>query len=831
MESITKPSWSRKFNAEEPHASVHTFARPPMMEALSLLPIAYRVGSYINKERNRGSEPIFDLSGLCLEPPKPGPNAGAPLGGLGGGSIGRGFRGDFRRWSLEPGRYVHRVIAVDSFSLRVKRGDQIYSQVLSMQNSDEGSPLASWKWNLPASCGTYHALYPRAWTVYENPVPDITVVIEQISPFLPESYSESSMPCAVFQVEVINTSATSEAEASVMFSFQNGYGGGNSCTACNTTASNGCCTCNSSSGAERATANTSGWDVCGGLAHCSFSVADDTQHPPTHGAAGDSKEEPHSWSGEVRGVCMTHPSAAPVDSVNTVTCPQCSASRNPCAPYIACATMDRVESPEANTTAETTTTAQSTASSPAPPNSPPPLDQDNSPLEDAYANCNCNCNCNFDRSGNSGLGSFAIAARVPIPSTASSNLAVGDHGSCGSGVRKEPVVSTCAQFVTEVVTPPANFPILSYFCGSRQQSDIEGAYLKSDPGDTGGRALWNSFETTGDIQDIPAPQNVADTQQIGQQKNVSKAGTRVGGAVCVRQWLAPATNAAPPSAAPASAAAGGDRVSPAENRKMYSFSLSWDNPYVRFGSSGTAKDCPAIDDPSNGKSNISGCDSDSAQPSSAPPPSDPSGSGSYLPRYYTRFFGTSGLAAPKITAFALSQVQDWRQRIAAWQARTLRNSDGATAGVRGSGGDAYAGGEGDGASGALEGRLSDTGNGDGGTDGAGSTGSMGSAGGGYYDHQLFNELYFLVDGGTVWTDSTAGVSNQLQPRPPLSQQLAVQSNFNTAATRPQADDKHSSNSREGNQWCAMGIQSCSSENDLLVPLTGRNIFTFINKYQ
>jgi hypothetical protein len=30
----------------------------------------------------------------------------------------------------------------------------------------------------------------------------------------------------------------------------------------------------------------------------------------------------------------------------------------------------------------------------------------------------------------------------------------------------------------------------------------------------------------------------------------------------------------------------------------------------------------------------------------------------------------------------------------------------------------------------------------------------------YYASQLFNELYFLADGGTVWLDSTAGISNQ-----------------------------------------------------------------------
>jgi hypothetical protein len=31
----------------------------------------------------------------------------------------------------------------------------------------------------------------------------------------------------------------------------------------------------------------------------------------------------------------------------------------------------------------------------------------------------------------------------------------------------------------------------------------------------------------------------------------------------------------------------------------------------------------------------------------------------------------------------------------------------------------------------------------------------------YYRSQLFNELYFLVDGGTIWTDSCNAIENPL----------------------------------------------------------------------
>ena len=67
-----------------------------------------------------GRQPIFDLSGIDLHPPDPGPVAGVPLGGLGGGAIGRGWKGDFNRWSLWPGRYRFGAVLADQFAIRVR---------------------------------------------------------------------------------------------------------------------------------------------------------------------------------------------------------------------------------------------------------------------------------------------------------------------------------------------------------------------------------------------------------------------------------------------------------------------------------------------------------------------------------------------------------------------------------------------------------------------------------------------------------------------------------------------------------------------------------------
>jgi len=82
--------------------------------------------------------------------------------------------------------------------------------------------MGDWKWGLSPSCATYHALFPFSWTVFEEPLPGITVVIKQLSPFLPHSYSEASLPCSTLLVEVVNNDPLTEVEVSVMFSFQNG---------------------------------------------------------------------------------------------------------------------------------------------------------------------------------------------------------------------------------------------------------------------------------------------------------------------------------------------------------------------------------------------------------------------------------------------------------------------------------------------------------------------------------------------------------------------------------------------------------------------------------
>lgn len=62
-------------------------------------------------------------------------------------------------------------------------------------------------------------VYNRSWSVFECPVPGIKVCIRQVSPFLPHSYSEASLPVTVFHVDVENIAEGTLVHMYVMLRF------------------------------------------------------------------------------------------------------------------------------------------------------------------------------------------------------------------------------------------------------------------------------------------------------------------------------------------------------------------------------------------------------------------------------------------------------------------------------------------------------------------------------------------------------------------------------------------------------------------------------------
>ena len=147
-----------------------------------------------------------------------GPWHGMPLGGFGAGCIGRSSRGDFNLWHIDGGEHIFNNLPACQFSVFEESGGNKQAFALCTEPPTDGS-LSTWKWypregssaadsvtdvtegvketNLNSS-GTYHALYPRSWFVYEN-VFQSQLSCEQFSPILPDNYQESSYPVAMFE--------------------------------------------------------------------------------------------------------------------------------------------------------------------------------------------------------------------------------------------------------------------------------------------------------------------------------------------------------------------------------------------------------------------------------------------------------------------------------------------------------------------------------------------------------------------------------------------------------------------------------------------------------
>lgn len=242
------------------------------------------------QERAQGKVPIFDLNGCLLSPPNPSAaRGGVPLGGMGSGSMTRGVDGLFGRWCMEPGKYVcndyfplayilffldnifydyllhcsynFSTSFYDFLCIRIKRGTECGARILAVPLNDGDVPTKRWGPFMDAASAEYRGLHPRAWSVFRDVVfADITVTVQQISPFIPHSYSESSFPIGVFEVSVENHSGVA-IEVSLMLSFQNGFGG-------------------------------SDFDDMGNLVHHSFIVGD------------DNSAEDGNCMVEVCGVCM-----------------------------------------------------------------------------------------------------------------------------------------------------------------------------------------------------------------------------------------------------------------------------------------------------------------------------------------------------------------------------------------------------------------------------------------------------------------------------------------------------------------------------------------------
>lgn len=194
-----------------------------------MIRLGLRLWTYIQAERSQGRAAPIDPFTRQI---KASACHGVPLGGMGSGSIGRGFRGDFRRWQLIPGACEEAPVLANQFSVFISRdgGNKKYSSVLypgrpPELGAVEDCGISSWDWSLDGEYSTYHAVFPRAWTIYEGePDPELKISCRQVSPFIPNNYRESCFPSTVFSYTLVNTGDESAA-VSLLFTWANSIGG------------------------------------------------------------------------------------------------------------------------------------------------------------------------------------------------------------------------------------------------------------------------------------------------------------------------------------------------------------------------------------------------------------------------------------------------------------------------------------------------------------------------------------------------------------------------------------------------------------------------------
>ncbi|KAE8022276.1 hypothetical protein FH972_008088 [Carpinus fangiana] len=217
-------TWQRKLNCQGNVPSEFTMG---FQEKMLMAPMGIRLWRYAKEEVAKGRMPIFDFFNRRAFTFQ----HGVPLGGIGSGSIGRSYRGEFQRFQLFPGRCEENPVLANQFSVFISRPNgKTFSTVLctgSPEVSKEGtaSGTETWDWKLNGEKCTYHALFPKAWTTYEGaPDPELRIVCRQISPFIPHNYKESSFPVSVFTFTLSNKGRTS-VDVTLLFTWANSIGG------------------------------------------------------------------------------------------------------------------------------------------------------------------------------------------------------------------------------------------------------------------------------------------------------------------------------------------------------------------------------------------------------------------------------------------------------------------------------------------------------------------------------------------------------------------------------------------------------------------------------
>ncbi|XP_044744306.1 non-lysosomal glucosylceramidase [Coccinella septempunctata] len=215
--AVPKYGLKLKLNHEYPENRSQSYI-PSLRTIWTLLPLIIRYIFFYLKCKLTGKSIIMDY----FYPRRAERIYGVPIGGIGSGTIGRGFKGEFCRFQLKPGLYEWETVEANQFIVTIKDEHErtIFHSLLS---TFPKKTLSAWESLIEGSKCKYTALYPRSWTEYDLSEYGIKLLCRQVSPIIPHNYKDSSLPCAVFEWNVQNTSDAKRI-VTIAFTFKNGTG-------------------------------------------------------------------------------------------------------------------------------------------------------------------------------------------------------------------------------------------------------------------------------------------------------------------------------------------------------------------------------------------------------------------------------------------------------------------------------------------------------------------------------------------------------------------------------------------------------------------------------
>eukprot|EP00090_Calanus_glacialis_P001049 TRINITY_DN10747_c0_g1_i1.p1 TRINITY_DN10747_c0_g1~~TRINITY_DN10747_c0_g1_i1.p1 ORF type:complete len:818 (-),score=118.10 TRINITY_DN10747_c0_g1_i1:399-2852(-) len=221
LSKFPKFGWKVKLDHKFPETRDQFLKPTPSQVIPQLVPLGIRYLKWWTGKVRAHKKPVIDQFRPCHSKMM----YGAPCGGLGSGTIGRGFRGEFCRFQMVPGIYEYNTVPSDQFivSIHNSKGDCLYQSVLGGKGQRPKGAPSSWEWLGKPEDSLYCALYPRAWTVYNIPEVGVRIICRQISPFVPKNYKESCLPTTVFVFSVENNS-DKDLRVGITFTFKNGTG-------------------------------------------------------------------------------------------------------------------------------------------------------------------------------------------------------------------------------------------------------------------------------------------------------------------------------------------------------------------------------------------------------------------------------------------------------------------------------------------------------------------------------------------------------------------------------------------------------------------------------